>query len=461
MCAKAQVRTVNHPEQAYPIVVARHKGPTVLAFPAGHPLQPPSTTATVRLGRGLLKARVAQTPASDIQLRLGPDAPWPRGFVCTLWIRPLGKGRLHVGPVIAILGRTFRRVRFGPQEALFRRMIEEAEGMGALTYVLSPGGYRRGSRAVHGYRHGAKGWRAGLYPLPDVLYNRTQKTPATAATERSLEHLGVRIFNRRVGSKWRQYRVLVRDPQLAPHMPMTRLLRSSADLQRIVARFGGAYIKPSKGGFGRGVWRVERSDRGYDVRHTDGTGRTHRFGRLSLAQAYRAIRRRRRVYIVQQRLNLLRWHGGIADVRVLMQKDASGLWRLTGAGVRVGKGHTIVSNLAGGGAAASLREVLQESFRHDPPRAGEIERLVRAIAERVARRLERASGCLGELGIDVGVDRDGRVWFLEANSRTGRNLFHLLDKDEAGRLADRRPMEFAMYLAGFRPEPDDAGDRPR
>lgn len=450
------MRTVSVTQQTYPVVVSRSGARTVLALPPGHPLQSGRSSAELRLGRTPLRARVVSGTGPEAELRLGTGVPWPKALRVKLWIRPRGAG-YHVGPIVAILASTYRRVRYGPQDTLFRRMVEEAEEMGGLAYVLSPGGYRAGMRAVTGYRHKGRAWRAGRYPVPDVLYNRTQASPATVAVERALaRRFRVRIFNARIGSKWRQYRILLGDPLLREYLPATRLLRGSDDLRRILVRFGGAYVKPSRGGFGRGVWRVEHTRRGYDVRRTDGRGRAHRLGRASLLQAYRTIRRRRRTYIVQQRLHLLRWRGGIADVRVLMQKNIHGEWCMTGAGVRVGKGSTIVSNLSGGGGAASLNEVLSESFAHDPQLAAGIERAVPEIAERVARRLERVARPIGELGIDLGIDQHGRIWFLEANSRTGRSLFHLLDKETAGRLADRRPMEFALYLAGFRVEQPDS-----
>lgn len=443
--------------QVHSVLVTKGRGATTLVLPSGHPLDPKANKVLVRLGRMRLRARVVSASGSqaDAKLELGGGISWPRGFTRTLSIRTDGRGTFHVGPVVAIMSAVYRRQRYGPQDTLFQRMITEANELGILAYVVSPGALRSSGRVL-GYRHDGRRWRPAHFPPPDVLYNRTQATPATVALERGMRRrYGVRIFNGRLGSKWRQYRVLARDPELRRYLPATRLLRSGSDLRSIVTRFGGAYVKPSRGGFGRGVWRIERKRRGYDVRRTDRIGRSHRLGTVSLGTAFRAIRRRRRAYIVQQRLHLLRWRGSIADVRVLMQKDIHGVWRLTGAGVRVGQGGTIVSNLSGGGKGASLSDVVRETFADNLELAASIEMLVPEIAERIARRLERAGGTLGELGIDLAIDRDGRIWFLEANSRTGRNLFHQLDKEHLGRLADRRPMEFSYYLAGFRSEQSD------
>ena len=123
---------------------------------------------------------------------------------------------------------------------------------------------------------------------------------------------------------------------------------------------------------------------------------------------------------------------------------------MTGAGVRAGKGGTIVSNLRAGVGRWRCRTCCVKPFPA---------RLSGSSAPR--RWCKRSQGVshggwsggrpIGELGIDLAIDRDGRLWFLEANSRTGRSLFHHLDATGLGRLADRRPLEYAAYLAGFRP----------
>lgn len=447
---KVQVRSVQGSGQVFTVTVLRGRGRTQLVIPSDHPLYPQSSSVPVRLGRRPIRAQVAvSSDGEEIRLELASSVPWPRGIRRKLHVRRTVGGVYHVGPVVAILSAVYRGRRYGPQDGLFRRMIAEADELGVLAYVVSPGALRRGR--VVGYRHDGRRWRAGYFPPPDVLYNRTQASPGTVAIERALRRrFGTRVFNRRIGSKWRQYRVLRGDPKLRPHLPATRLLRGPVDLRTMLRQYGGVYVKPSRGGFGRGVWRIERRHAGYDVRRTDGIGRSHRVPVRSLAGAFAAIRRRRRAFVVQQRLHLIRWRGSIADVRVLMQKDSQGQWKMTGAGVRAGKGGTIVSNLSGGGRAVALADLLREAFPDERERTDRIEEQVEEIAERVATRLERSARPIGELGIDLAIDTKGRIWFLEANSRTGRNLFHQLDPVGLGRLSDRRPLEYAAYLSGFR-----------
>ena len=43
-----------------------------------------------------------------------------------------------------------------------------------------------------------------------------------------------------------------------------------------------------------------------------------------------------------------------------------------------------------------------------------------ARALEAARTLENSIDRLGEMGVDIGVDRDGHIWFIEANLKPGR-----------------------------------------
>lgn len=139
-------------------------------------------------------------------------------------------------------------------------------------------------------------------------------------------------------------------------------------------------------------------------------------------------------------------------MRVLVQRDGSGNWQITGTGARIGRPGSIVSNLYGGGEAWPLEPVLMESLAMTDAQAVALRRRIEHIALRVAHEIDvacRRTGYVGELGIDIAIDRSGQLWFFEANSRTGRNLFRQAGLYDASRLADQRPLEFALHLSGF------------
>jgi hypothetical protein len=60
--------------------------------------------------------------------------------------------------------------------------------------------------------------------------------------------------------------------------------------------------------------------------------------------------------------------------------------------------------------------------------------------------IEKHHGPLVELGIDVGVDRQGNVWILEVNSKPGRTIFTKTGELDIGKRSVQLPIYYARAL---------------
>jgi len=420
--------------------------------PEGAAAAQSSPAARVHGATGLGVGTVLVDPVILQRLHLPPH--WP------LRLRRTPDGRLHVGPFVGILcERQAGGSPYGPQTSFFRRLIRIGRSLHMVVYVFAPGDVNRLMRAVAGWTWvDGRGWVRRLFPLPHVLYDRGFVTGPVLRLQRWLRtRLGVQQFNSLVGSKWWVYRLMARHPDLRPYIPETRVLRSTADLLAMVRRHGTVYVKAAGGGKGIGIWVISADGRGtFSYRYTDAQTRIHRGRTGNLAAIVRhLLSKPRQPWLIQPRVDLARWRGRIFDVRVLVQRDGRGQWHITGTGARIGRPGSIISNLYGGGDAWPLEPVLMESLGVTPQEAAALRHHAEEIALRVAQEIDwacRRTGYVGELGIDIGIDRSGRLWFFEANSRTGRNLFRQAGLQESSRLADRRPLEFALHLAGFGPD---------
>ncbi|HLT59521.1 MAG: YheC/YheD family protein [Limnochordales bacterium] len=413
--------------------------------------------AAVHIGAGARHDGLAWLDGA-IMRRLHLPPGWP------VRLRRAGDGQLHVGPFVGILCQRFGPANpYGPQTTFFRRLIRLGRELHMVVYVFAPGDVHRAMGAVAGWTWlDGRGWARRLFPLPHVLYDRGFVTAPVLRLQRWLRNrVGVQQFNSLVGSKWWVYRLMARMPDLAPYVPETRVLRTTADLLLMVRRHGTVYVKAAGGGKGIGIWVISANRMGgFNYRYTDGQARIHRGRTAQLgAIVHHLLGRPRQPWLIQPRVDLARWRGRIFDVRVLVQRDGYGQWCVTGTGARIGRPGSIISNLYGGGDAWPLEPVLVESLGMSWPEATALRARVEDIALRVARAIDaacRRTGHVGELGIDIGIDRAGRLWFFEANSRTGRNLFRQAGLRDSSRLADRRPLEFALHLAGFGPSLTEA-----
>ncbi len=85
------------------------------------------------------------------------------------------------------------------------------------------------------------------------------------------------------------------------------------------------------------------------------------------------------------------------------------------------------------------------------PRGGEVLNYAKAVAIKLCQRIEyNYPHTLGELGLDLGIDKDGEVYMFEANAKPGRSIFkHPALKDE-GRASLSYILEHCLYLSRFR-----------
>jgi len=71
------------------------------------------------------------------------------------------------------------------------------------------------------------------------------------------------------------------------------------------------------------------------------------------------------------------------------------------------------------------------------------------LCNMVALTLETFSNKnFGELGLDVGIDKEGKFWLIEVNSKPRKTTETELSKGIM-RNTFRRPLQYAIFLAGF------------
>lgn len=293
------------------------------------------------------------------------------------------------------------------------------------------------------------GWWLDRMPLPDVCCLRCTR-PDGLAAQRYLRSMGVPSINSGSLDKWESYTLLQQNPVLGGILPETRLLTGPEVLEEMVGRYGCAYLKPVRGSIGRGIARFTPAGPGELVCECLPSGekgvRRRSVDRTRLARWLSSYPSRRRM-IVQQGLPLAVFDGRVADVRALVQKDGTGRWQITGMGVRVGAPGLFTANLSTGGQALRPEALLSRIHPGDPRAQQRLAQQLAGLSLRICHAVEAATGSLGELGIDLGIDRSGRVWYIEQNSQPGRTIFARLGDHERSRLSYVRLLEYARFLA--------------
>lgn len=343
-------------------------------------------------------------------------------------------------------------MKYGEQAPFYAKLMQVGRARGVVVYTFAPRDVDWAHRVVWGRTYSPKlgGWVRRPYPLPGAVFNRY---PAAAynqhvlSTIRRLKDRGSPFVNSSFQDKYRLHRTLMRWPALRPHLPQSRLCRgSAAPVLELLRTYSSVYMKPVDGSLGSGVVRIRRL----------GGGRCHVAGRLkggrisrivpaaSLAAVVRRIAGSRR-YMAQQGLTLDYLRGRTADIRALVQRDGRGVWQITGMALRVGASGSVTSNLHGGGRAVPVERALASHF--GPARTRQIMVEVKRVLGLFVAAMEQSLGPMGELGMDLGVDAKGHVWYIESNPKPGRSILLHLHATRQRALSISRPIDYAIYLA--------------
>lgn len=361
---------------------------------------------------------------------------------------------VHLGPVVGIMADTSKESQrpFAGQSFFIKQLLASGNQLGELCFAFSPHSIDWTRKSISGYTFGKSGWVKGVFPIPDVVYPRERAYSQGKLLIRSrLARMGVILINPFLVGKWQTHKILMANPDLQPFLPDTRLVKSFKSVESMLSKYHAVYLKPIGGSQGKNIIRVikRKGSLRFEYQY-ELNNRTCRGSAGDISSLQRSLRKIMggRVYIVQKQINLLHCDGKILDVRILVQKDHSGQWDTTGMACRVGRPGSITSNISAGGSGRKLDFILEQHFSDQGLRKRIVNQL-KFVAEEAAKTIENALGPAGEMGVDIGIDKDGRVWFIEANLKPARQVFNLIGEPQTRLRSVEKPMLYARYLAGF------------
>lgn len=215
---------------------------------------------------------------------------------------------------------------------------------------------------------------------------------------------------RQLASKWAKTEALLAEPSLVPHIPPTRKY-SPQMLSSMLAEHGMVVVKPIVGTGGGGVIKVAKDSQGYTHTYRASTQRYGTFEGLVQALGSRTKKRR---YLIQKGIQLATVNARPIDYRVKYVKTHKG-WEYRALVGRIAKRGLFVTNLCQGGdlvtAAQGIRASLGSSYVKDKKAK------MRSLTALATRVLERTYPGIGQLGFDYGIDKQGKIWIFEVNTR--------------------------------------------
>ncbi|QAY68226.1 YheC/YheD family protein [Paenibacillus protaetiae] len=215
---------------------------------------------------------------------------------------------------------------------------------------------------------------------------------------------------RQLASKWIKTGALLSHHEIAPHIPPTRKYSGEA-LQAMLNVHGMVVIKPVVGAGGHGVIKVAKEGGRYSYTY---------YARKQTFSSFQAMKqsldklRKGRSYLIQKGIELARVNGRPIDYRVKYVKTDTG-WQYRSMVGRIAKKGLFVTNLCRGGVMVKAADGIRQSFSSSHVAAKK--QKMRRLTELSTGVLENRFPGIGQLGFDYGIDRSGKIWIFEVNTR--------------------------------------------
>jgi glutathione synthase/RimK-type ligase-like ATP-grasp enzyme len=336
------------------------------------------------------------------------------------------------------------------------KLVLSGTGLGVFCYLFRLEDVDFQTFETIGYTVTDEGWKRLVVPLPNSIYDQVtsrklERSHSYAEKRVKLSEIyATRIFNDGFFDKLQVNEWLIQDVRLRKYVPLTARYQSASDATAFVQRFPTTFFKPVHGSLGLGIIRVTKNLDGsvsYAIKRQHITPIEEKVENSGKAIRRLQKRLKSRPYLMQQGITLASYHDRPFDIRILLQRDGSGVWRRTKVFARVAKAGDFTSNLSSGGEALPVNTVLQSVFPSVESRKT-CHRQIRKVSNLITEVIERESGKqFGELGVDVGVDENGNVWIIEVNSKPWKSATTEKGRQDLVDLAFQRPIQYAIHLA--------------
>jgi hypothetical protein len=428
-----------------------------LQLTAGRPV-------TVRLGSKTVTApvrilsRTGRTLLLSASLAAALRLPGQRSCL----VKNNGGRELQIGPLIGILtgADSSSGQPFGSRTEFIREFMNAGQGKG-IFFGFAPKHVNWQEGTVNGFfLLPGGGWVRRTVPLPDVVYNRLssrtiEKTTSMEVFKERFIRRDIPLFNWGFFDKWDVYRLLDGDKEAAKHVPESSINPTTAEIQGMMDKHRFVYLKPTGGSLGIGIYRLTYNPgKGYFARFRRKGGNA--LIRVSSFNGLVGILKRHRIgmqnYVLQQGIRLIEIDGCPIDFRFHMTKNGQNQWVVAGIGAKKAGRGSVTTHVRTGGQLLTPEHVLRI---HYGSRAGEVLDNAKETAIRLAETIEdNYSRPLGELGFDIGIDQDERVWMFEANAKPGRSIFKHPSLKEEGKATLTNLIDHCHFLSRFRARRD-------
>jgi hypothetical protein len=258
-------------------------------------------------------------------------------------------------------------------------------------------------------------WIQTVTDFPTVIINCCNpRTEKQSAILKKLKEYSI-FTSYPVGNKLKVYKKVLKADEFSSYLIPSFRLKNPQDFSSFLKIHSRAVIKPLTGSQGNLVLFIELLTDEHMFKVIDGQN----VYQLNQSEMEGLIERlvRKKKYLLQPFIECRTKAGLTFDFRLHVQKNGRGLWEINLIYPRISGTAKLISNISNGGSRGDLEPFLLDEFGEDSERIkAELEQFALSFSAHFDSLYEHS---FDELGIDVGMDSQQRLWIFEVNWRPG------------------------------------------
>lgn len=376
------------------------------------------------------------------------------GIKTNIWLKDKS---LYLGPVIGMFvrPRLIERMKEGfiPNSIdLFSKANQEVK---TFLYFFSINQIDWTSQKINGYVYVPleNEWKSYDLPFPSIIhdqcsgYKKSDKELIENARKQFKEVYRIPFINHQNAlGKHDLYQQLYQFPEMREYLPKTVEYRNFIQVMKALNAYSLIFLKAFQGSRGETIMSIKKNNNNY-VAFYYGKGKMKK----RIIRSKYALKRMvetfisGKKYVIQQGISLIKYEGHKMDVRVLLQKNQIGIWETSGMFANIAfKDSTITNYYEGKGVIyKELYPKLKEHTKNVPSFEE-----ISARAVFFAKYIEKGFGDFGELGMDIAIDQEGKIWFIEANTMPDRYVGYIEETEQESITRFSPLLEYSKFLMG-------------
>lgn len=363
---------------------------------------------------------------------------------------------IHLGPVVGIFINYKEFSYFENDEG--KNEGKAAISEDTLCYYFSINDIDWNEGRVKGYNLVPKTekWELGWFPLPDVIYDRgvnfKEKEKPLVKELRKIfrNNPNIKMINRKNALGKREiYKKLSKFPEVYRFLPDTVDYTRFEDLLAMIVKYKFIFLKASYGSGAKKVLSIEKEEQGFRIIFYSKELKSTILNNVEDLRKYVEKYTEEESFIIQQGIRLLKYHGSVFDLRILTIKDGKGKWKVMSYWGRIAPENFTITNYSAGGGLEYYENMYPHLIHSFPKVEIPEEKEVGRVTLMIAEYIEKAFGRFGELGMDIAIDMEGKIWLIEANTKPNKDLVEGYDDLYGVNLQDACIFEYAKFLSEF------------